>query len=102
MDGRGPEGFEHPNFPGLLNHEGDERAHNSEGRYDHDEEQQIEHHVFFHHQGTQELAIVLHPGDHLKLAPQRRCELLMHPGGRGHVWLMQHDSDARDVVFDAV
>ena len=99
---RGPQRLEHTNLAGLLDHEGDERAHDSEGRYDHDEEQQVEHHVFFHHQGAQELAIVLHPRDDLKLASQSRVELLAHSGRRGHVGLMQHDSDARDVVFDAV
>ena len=53
-------------------------------------------------QRAQELAIVLHPRDDLKLASQSRVELLAHSGRRGHVGLMQHDGDARDVVFDAV
>ena len=77
----GPQRLEHPDLARLLHHERDQRAQDAQRRHDHDEEQQVEHHVLLHHQRAQQVGVLLHPGGHLRTSAPAPAPAPLAPAG---------------------
>jgi hypothetical protein len=83
-----------PSLAGLLDDEGDQRAHDAEGRHDDDEEEDDEHHAALGGEGVEEIAVVLQPGAHAEFQSQLLLKLGLHPEGVLFGGVVQHDGEA--------
>ena len=62
--------LEHPDLARLLDDERDLRAQDAQRRHEHDEKQQVKHHVLLHDQRAENAGIFLHPRCDVKIAAQ--------------------------------
>src|SRR6266850_2208003 len=96
-----PESFHNSDLVPLLYRYGDERAHDSESRHDHDEEQKEEHHRAFQPHRFEILAIHIDPGLGVLRRLEELLDLLFHAFGAVWVVGLHRDSVQRVVQIMA-
>src|SRR5205814_9720608 len=95
-----PERFHNSDLVPLLYRYGDERAHDSKSRDDHDEEQKEKHHRAFQPHRFEILAIHIDPGLGILRRLEELLDLLFHAFGA--VWILGLHRDSVHCVVHTV